>query len=117
MVGLGGVLEVECAVRGGSRSSPPALERAGELGFPPHPRPGSGHRLGTVSCRAPEPSHGRPQARPRLEAAVNLSPSLPRRPTGGGSHPGSRSTDPARPRLGGLRSLRAGWVLGARLPR
>lgn len=61
MVGLGGVLAVECGERGGSRSSPPALERAGELGFPPRaPAPGTGWGLCPAELQSPPMAAHRP---------------------------------------------------------
>ena len=109
MVSLAVVLTAESTVRGGLWASPQTLgSQAG--GWAGGPR----DRLRAVSHWAPEPSPwpstGRAQA---LKQQWTSALSLPPRPNGGGSLHGSRSEEPG---LDGLRSLRAGWVLGALLP-
>ena len=56
-----------------------------------------------------------PRFYPGVEAAANLFPSLPQQPEGSGGLHGTQSWGPGHC-LGGLKSLRAGWVLGAWLP-
>ena len=84
-------------------AGPPHSGCPGELGL--------GDRLRAVSCRAPEASHGCPFGQSQaLRQQQPSPPCLPLGPNCGGSLSGSQSVGPGSC-LGGLRNLRARWVL------